>query len=214
MLNATHAGITSGGCNGLPTPRRSAMKSFLVTTTVVALSLCAFSAQAKLPLINATCPGKLDVHVDQGGPVYVNGKEAKLNAVNENYYEAKDAATGTTISISINPDGSPDVSYTGKNRANGVCTIAGDTAAAPAAAAPAVASGGSNPASEKACLAAVSKQVGVASSKLSVIGSEFSQAGTSVSVSVPGADAPWSCVSDQKGSKVWNVIYTGSEGKL
>ncbi|QSX73988.1 hypothetical protein HIV01_012250 [Lysobacter arenosi] len=200
--------------SAVPQPVCIVMKSLLLPVVVAVSSLCAFSAHAKLPLINATCPGKLDVHVDQGGPVYVNGKEAKLNAVNENYYEAKDAATGTTISISINPDGSPDVSYTGKNRANGVCTIAGDTAAAPAAAAPAASSRGSNPASEKACLTAVSKQVGVASSKLSVIGSEFSQAGTSVSVSVPGADAPWSCVSDPKGSKVWNVMYTGSEGKL
>jgi hypothetical protein len=196
------------------------MKSLLLPIVVVVSSLCAFSAQAKLPLINATCPGKLDVHVDQGGPVYVNGKEAKLNAVNENYYEAKDAATGTTISISINPDGSPDVSYTGKNRANGVCTIASDATAAPAAAAaaaaaaaPAAASGQSHPASEKACLAAVSKKTNVASSKLSVAGSEFSEAGISVSVQVPGADAPWACMTDQKG-KVWNVSYTGSEGKL
>jgi hypothetical protein len=190
------------------------MKSFLIPVVLVVSSLSAFSAQAKLPLINATCPGKLDVHVDQGGPVYVNGKEAKLNAVNENYYEAKDAATGTTISISINPDGSPDVSYTGKNRANGVCTIASDTAAAPAeAAAPAAASGQSHPASDKACLAAVSKSTNVASSKLSVISSEFSEAGISVSVKVPGAEAPWACMTDQKG-KVWNVSYTGSEGKL
>ncbi len=190
------------------------MKSSLIITTAVALALCTFVAQAKLPLINATCPGQLDVHVDQGGPVFVNGKEATLKVFNENYYEAKDAATGTTVSISINPDGSPDVSYTGKNRANGVCTLASDAAAASAAvAAPADAARESNPASEKACLAAVSKQVGVASTRLSVIGSEFSQAGTSVSVSVPGADAPWACMTDQKG-KVWNVSYTGSEGKL
>lgn len=199
--------------SAVPQPACIVMKSLLLPVVIVVSSLCAFSAQAKLPLINATCPGKLDVHVDQGGPVYVNGKEAKLNAVNENYYEAKDAATGTTISISINPDGSPDVSYTGKNRANGVCTIASDAAAAPAAAAAAPASGQSHPASEKACLAAVSKKTNVASSKLSVAGSEFSEAGISVSVKVPGADAPWACMTDQKG-KVWNVSYTGSEGKL
>ncbi|MGF6174252.1 hypothetical protein ABIE33_002557 [Ensifer sp. 4252] len=28
-----------------------------------------------------------------------------------------------TISLSVNPDGSPAVSYTGKGGANGICTI-------------------------------------------------------------------------------------------
>ncbi|WP_336172240.1 hypothetical protein [Ensifer sp. MJa1] len=40
---------------------------------------------------------------------------------NENYYEAKGG--DVTISLSINPDGSPSVSYTGKGGANGVCTL-------------------------------------------------------------------------------------------
>lgn len=39
------------------------------------------------------------------------------------------------------------------------------------------------------------------------------EAGISVKVNVPGADAPWACMTDQKG-KPWNVSYTGSEGKL
>lgn len=188
------------------------MKSLLIPIAFAA-SLLAFDAEAKLPLINATCPGKLDVHVDQGGPVYVNGKEAKLKVFNDNAYEAKDAATGTTISITINPDGTPDVSYTGKARANGICTVASSEVAEPAAAAPTPASGESHPGSEQACLAAVSKKVGIASNKLSVIESMGSEAGISVSVKVPGAQAPWACMTDQKG-KVWNVSYTGSEGKL
>ncbi|HEV7321666.1 MAG TPA: hypothetical protein VGO04_23935 [Ensifer sp.] len=79
------------------------------------------AAEAKIPLVNATCPGKIEVHADEGGPVYINGKEAKLRVFNENYYEAKGA--GVTISLSINPDGSPSVSYTGKGGANGVCTL-------------------------------------------------------------------------------------------
>ncbi|HEV7307404.1 hypothetical protein [Ensifer sp.] len=81
----------------------------------------ASAAEAKIPLVNATCPGKIEVHADEGGPVYINGKEAKLKVFNENYYEAKGA--GVTISLSINPDGSPSVSYTGKGGANGVCTL-------------------------------------------------------------------------------------------
>ena len=40
-----------------------------------------------------------------------------------------------------------------------------------------------------------------------------SEAGIQVKVRVPGADAPWNCMTDQKG-KVWNVSYSGSEGAL
>ncbi|MFT0517348.1 hypothetical protein [Pseudomonas faucium] len=85
--------------------------------------LVAFSslAQAQIPLLNATCPGNIEVHADKGGPIYINGKEAKLKKFNDNYFEAK--GSNVTISLSINPDGSPDVSYTGKNRANGICQI-------------------------------------------------------------------------------------------
>ncbi|WDZ75257.1 hypothetical protein PWG15_11570 [Ensifer adhaerens] len=88
---------------------------------VVAALAFAGAAEAKIPLINASCPGKIEVHADEGGPVYINGKEAKLKVFNENYYEVHGA--GVTISLSINPDGSPSVSYTGKGGANGVCTL-------------------------------------------------------------------------------------------
>ncbi|MDI3370435.1 hypothetical protein QLG14_14450 [Pseudomonas sp. V104_10] len=79
------------------------------------------AAQAGIPLVNATCPSNIEVHADKGGPIYINGKEGKLKKFNENYFEAK--GSGVTISLSINPDGSPDVSYTGKNRANGICQV-------------------------------------------------------------------------------------------
>ncbi|MGN7878258.1 hypothetical protein [Ensifer sp. 22460] len=82
---------------------------------------CAGATEAKIPLVNATCPGKIEVHADEGGRVYINGKEAKLKVFNENYYEAHGA--GVTISLGINPDSSPSVSYTGKGGANGVCTL-------------------------------------------------------------------------------------------
>lgn len=191
------------------------MKIFLLPMVAVA-ALFAGNAQAGLARMNATCPGKLDVHVDQGGPVYVNGKQATLKRFNDNYYEARDAASGVTISISNNPDGTSDMSYTGKNRANGVCQIAKDapaattTAAAKPAATPARET---HPASEKTCLAAVAKKTNVAAAKLSVIESQGSEAGIQVKVKVPGADAPWNCMTDQKG-KVWNVSYSGSEGAL
>lgn len=82
-------------------------------------------AHASLPQLNATCPDKIEVHADKGGPVYIDGKEAKLKKVNENYFEAK--GSGVTVSISVNRDGSPDVSYTGKHGRNGVCQVGDKT---------------------------------------------------------------------------------------
>lgn len=88
---------------------------------ICALLAASGAAQAAIPLVNATCPGNIEVHADKGGPIYINGKEGKLKKFNDNYFEAK--GSGVTISLSINPDGSPDVSYTGKNRANGICQV-------------------------------------------------------------------------------------------
>ncbi len=92
-----------------------------VQMIAMALVVVSGAAQAGIPLVNATCPGKIEVHADEGGPIYINGKEGKLKKFNDNYFEAK--ASGITVSLSINPDGSPSVSYTGRNRANGVCEV-------------------------------------------------------------------------------------------
>ena len=91
-------------------------------------------AQAALPMFNGTCPGGLEVHADEGGPVYINGRETRLTRSNDNYFEASDTSIGVTLSISRSPDGSVSMSYTGKGGANGVCTVGapgrsgGDTA--------------------------------------------------------------------------------------
>ncbi len=66
---------------------------------------------------------------------------------------------------------------------------------------------------EKACLAAVAKQVGTKSSLLKVEDVSVSEAATVVMVKVPEATAPWKCFSDKKG-KVSGVEFTGSEGAL
>lgn len=92
--------------------------------TGLLLSCAAAPCSAALPLLNATCPGGKQVHVDQGGPVFINGKQAKLKRVNNSYYEAVGA--GITLSISINPDGSATMSWTGRGRANGICTVKED----------------------------------------------------------------------------------------
>jgi hypothetical protein len=65
---------------------------------------------------------------------------------------------------------------------------------------------------EKACLTAVAKTVGVDSSKFKVIDVMESEAGIGVTITVPDATAPWSCLSDKKGH-VQGTSFTGSEGK-
>ncbi|MGO4436771.1 hypothetical protein [Rhizobium sp. RAF56] len=99
----------------------------------VALAMTAVFAagqvEAEVPLVNATCPGSIEVHADEGGPIYINGKEGKLKAFNKNYYEA--SRNGVTISLSINPDGSAVVSYTAKGAGNGICTVSDASSSVP-----------------------------------------------------------------------------------
>jgi len=78
-------------------------------------------SQQGLPMLNATCPLGIEVHVDQGGPVFINGNEAELKKVNENYYEA--TRGDVTLSLSRNPDGTMLVSYTKRDQGNGVCSV-------------------------------------------------------------------------------------------
>ena len=163
------------------------------------------AAQADIPLLNYSCPEGLDVHADKGGPVYINGKETKLKKFNENYYEA--TGSGVTISISINPDGSPSVSYTGKQGAHGICRSSESGGGSSAGA------GDAKRVAEEACLAAVAKQVGVSRNRVSTIDVVTAEAGIGVKVKVPDADAPWSCTTDNNG-RVQGVMFTGAEGGM
>ncbi|SHF00690.1 hypothetical protein SAMN02745157_1423 [Kaistia soli DSM 19436] len=97
------------------------MPRLLLTVSLLTL-MSLTTARADIPQVNATCPGGIEVHADQGGPIYINGKEAKLKVFNKNYYEARGG--GVTISLAINPDGSPDISYTRSGGGNGVCQLA------------------------------------------------------------------------------------------
>lgn len=96
------------------------MKTSIALATLLCLGFVP-SAMAAVPFFNATCPGNIDVHADEGGPIYINGKQTKLKVFNKNYYEAK--GSGITLSLAINPDGTPTLSYTGKHGVNGICTI-------------------------------------------------------------------------------------------
>ncbi len=96
------------------------MRNAFLGGLVIAASVSTH-AEAKVPFFNATCPGNVEIHADAGGPVYIGGKEARLQRFNDNYYEAH--LGNLIVSVTIMPDGSPDISYTRKGGAHGVCRI-------------------------------------------------------------------------------------------
>lgn len=98
------------------------MKTSVLIIGGLLLAASAQSAAAAVPTLNMICGTEIEVHADEGGPVYIGGEEAKLNVVNENYAEA--SLNGTTVSIAINTDGSPNVSYTASGGVNGICNPA------------------------------------------------------------------------------------------
>ena len=91
-----------------------------LTLAAAQIVITATASLAAIPQLNYTCPGKIHVHADKGGPVYINGKKSSLKVFNKNYYEA--TGSGVTISIAINPDKTLDVSYTGSGRNHGICS--------------------------------------------------------------------------------------------
>ena len=100
-----------------------------------ATALIASVASAAMPVFVATCPTGINVDAGRDGVVRINGQKAKVKKLNDNAFDAK--AGYITISVTANPGAAPDVFYTGKGKANGVCTVtgfeAGKGAAAPAA---------------------------------------------------------------------------------
>lgn len=70
--------------------------------------LAAGSSHSAKPQFNADCPGNIEVHADQGGPIYINGMVAELNAFNDGYHEA--TQRHLTMSIMITRNGTLSLS--------------------------------------------------------------------------------------------------------
>jgi hypothetical protein len=70
-----------------------------------------------------------------------------------------------------------------------------------------------HPAAQSACLDAVAAKTNVDRATLTVTEVLWAEAGVGVTITVPGADDPWSCLSDEAGN-VQGAAYTGSEGAL
>jgi hypothetical protein len=98
---------------------------------VIALGVAgASAAQASVPIFAARCGNGMNVDADRTGAVYVDGMKAAVKRLNDKSYEAR--SKGTIISIVIDADGAPLVSFTGPGRANGICNVTASAAAAPA----------------------------------------------------------------------------------
>lgn len=90
---------------------------------VAAASLAAGTASAAMPVFVANCPTDINVDAGRTGVVYINGQKAAVKKLNDNAYDFK--VGYITISVTNNPGKAPDVFYTGKGKANGVCTVTG-----------------------------------------------------------------------------------------
>jgi heat shock protein HslJ len=94
------------------------LKKLLLAAAAV---LVAGSAAAQLPLFAAKCPSGITADSNTKGQVYVNGKVAKLIKRPDGQITAQSAG----IYIDITPRGSepPRVTYTARDKSNGVCEI-------------------------------------------------------------------------------------------
>ena len=101
---------------------------------IAAASLAAGTAGAAMPVFVANCPTDINVDAGRTGVVYINGQKASVKKLNDNAYDFK--AGYITISVTNNPGKAPDVFYTGKGKANGVCTVTGFEEAKAASAPP------------------------------------------------------------------------------
>ncbi len=74
---------------------------------------------------------------------------------------------------------------------------------------PAASLGEDHPAARDACLAAVAKETNLDSSTLKVTDVAAAEAGVGVTITVPGAQAPWTCLADDQGH-VQGAKYMGA----
>lgn len=180
----------------------------------LALALSAAPALAKVPYFAAKCPTDIMVETDRSGRAYVAGKKATVRTKNANYSEIVGA--GITVSVARD-NGSLIVSYTGPNRAHGMCTITEQEtveSAAPAGQSPAPSASDDVPKRDmQACLRAVKQKTH--NPNVSIIEAESSEANNTVivGVSVGGpVRAPWRCL--VKRGKVAEVMSQADEGAL
>ena len=77
-------------------------------------------ANADLPVVKGSCPTGITFASGTNG-FKINGSRAVIKWMDTSNFDAKSGYI--TISVTTYPDKSPDIFYTGKGRANGVCAV-------------------------------------------------------------------------------------------
>ncbi|MBS7808493.1 hypothetical protein [Variovorax sp. PCZ-1] len=129
----------------------------LKSSALIAFLCCTTTIHAAQPVFVANCPGDINIDAGRTGVVYINGIKAKVQKINDKAYDFM--ASGITISVSSNPGQAPDVTYTGKAKAHGICNVSGfeDSKATPPAV---VGSSRANASGNIACGSAQAKVLG------------------------------------------------------
>lgn len=98
------------------------IKFALKAALVLGLIAYGASLRAHAAPVNATCQGK-EIH-SEGGVVWVNGKKAKVVVNTGDYVEAQKGGITYSLAHTDAPDAPDIVSWTGKGKKHGVCTVA------------------------------------------------------------------------------------------
>jgi len=94
------------------------MKTVLIAAALAVASGTA--AHAAIPAFSVTCGKKTEVTAAAGGPIMINGKEAKITTEKDNYYEL---TKGKAIyAVTVGTDDAVTVSFTSKKGKKGTCT--------------------------------------------------------------------------------------------
>jgi hypothetical protein len=164
------------------------------------------TAMADIPAFKAQCPANHAVNADRQGTVHINGHVAEVTRYNDNYYEA--VRGDVVIGISIE-GGGLNVTYSGRGKQNGVCTVTRQQHDASASPIPDV---GMSPDVSNAAVDACRRKLDAETDgNIDIVASEFSQANSAVYMVVGTNRAPWRCLvsNDGKGAE---LMFLGKDG--
>ncbi|MFQ1941008.1 hypothetical protein ACK354_02010 [Aeromonas veronii] len=150
--------------------------------TLLALSVLVMTgtAYAGVPDLSASCPGHINLRVEDG-TAYINNQQVPLKKVNSNFYEASKGRT----TLSMVKNGDWGITYFVKNGDSGACQLNDDE-------------NDDDGDDENACMNAVARKAGISRSKLTLDYVADSQAGMMIDIKGPH-DRLWHCLTDARG---------------
>lgn len=148
--------------------------------TLLALSVLVITgtAYAGVPDLSASCPGHINLRVEDG-TAYINNQQVPLKKVNSNFYEASKGRA-----CQLNDDENDDDDDGDDNEIASSSAYNGSTAQTKVA--------------ENACMNAIARKAGVSRSKLTLDYVADSQAGMMIDIKGPH-DRLWHCLTDARG---------------